>query len=157
MLEPRVQRLCSMPILEANSQRVGGRECLPPLQLIRGNSVPALTGGKRSLLVCKSMFPALSLRDRPWTAAATRVLSSPQTNANAAASTDQCGRTEGWNPKHEPREQKVPALALCMLPWAPALRPAAKEGWPPSRKLWQPPLRALPVDNSTPWPRLLPL
>lgn len=50
-----VWRLCCPPIPEVNSQRVGWREGLPPPQLIRGNSVPALGGGKSSLLVVKEL------------------------------------------------------------------------------------------------------
>lgn len=66
----------------------------------------------------------------------TCVLSLSQTSANTTASTDQCSRPEGWNPKHEPWEQKVPVLVQCKLPWAPAMYPAAKDGWPLSRKLF---------------------
>lgn len=35
-----------------------------------------------------------------------------------------------------PKNRKSRRFGLCKLPWAPAMHPAAKDGWPPSRKLF---------------------
>lgn len=35
-----------------------------------------------------------------------------------------------------PENRKSQRFALCKLPWAPAMHPSAKDGWPPSRKLF---------------------
>lgn len=159
MPEPSIWRLCHLAIPEVNSRRGGWRECLPPLPLIRGNSASARTGGTSSSLVFQEHFSQLQALARALELLLWHVFwTSPKQVQTQQPLLINAARLKGWNPNHEPREQKVPALRSVQVAVS-SSHASRGQGWvaPEQETLWQPLLRALPAEKSTPWPRLLPL